>query len=310
MQTSAKMALTLACMACARLLKAVDITPSSQPLARAYQPSGEASSAGTSLDALQAIGALLLAGRPSAAFHSASPPRSLALQRQAGLRHRSVEMRTSAKMLPQFSIKKEFKRLNRNWFIAADPGLENGDATEGTGALKWGVWRRDPGLMGVDLSAFEDLEAADGRADAGWDFDPEEWWLEEYGRIMPKPIIPIPNGKYLLPWLNGGNAGRAVVLTIKGDTWSLDKRSNARLKDVTHLPCRSARYTRVAEDASPTQAKLSDFPVLPGRKMPPIEGYEQADYAVLFVEGLGKDYKSGAKKPYRAKPKEKAPVPS
>lgn len=315
MQKTATIALNLACVAWLRSLQVTGSAPSLQPLAWAYEARAEANAAGIS-HPLRAIGTLLLAGRPSAAFYSAASPWWPALRKQAGLRHASTEMRTGIKMVPRFSIKANFEKLRKTElkFIAADPGLMNGDASEGGGATKWGIWESDPGQSALELSRLADLEAHEGSPPVDWKFDPEDWWLEEYGRLMPSPTIPIPNGKYLLPWLNGKNSGRPVILTIEGDRWFLDKRSGASLKHVTHLPCRSARYSRVAKDASPSAARSDDFPVRPGCKMPSIDGYEQVDYAVLFVEGLGRNNSSPSvprrATRTRAKGKEKALVPN
>lgn len=101
---------------------------------------------------------------------------------------------------------------------------------------------------------------------------------------MEKPDFPIPTGKYKLTWLNGAKAGQSAVLTIDGDNWNLD--ADATLYDVTHLPCRSARYTPNESNASPANARKSDFPVTPGAAMPDVKGTNKQDYAVLFVEGL------------------------
>ncbi|MBH0201073.1 MAG: hypothetical protein HP496_01920, partial [Nitrospira sp.] len=69
--------------------------------------------------------------------------------------------------------------------------------------------------------------------------------------------------------------------------WELDQ--GATLYDVTHLACRSARYTpaTVGGSCSPAYAKQSAFPVAPGGAMPPIEGCTKQDYAVLIVIGMG-----------------------
>ena len=56
----------------------------------------------------------------------------------------------------------------------------------------------------------------------------------------------------------------------------------AKLYDVTHLPCRAARYT----GGSPASARQSDFPVTPGAAMPPVSGTKKQDYAVLFIVGV------------------------
>lgn len=51
-----------------------------------------------------------------------------------------------------------------------------------------------------------------------------------------------------------------VVLTIEGDLWSLS--NGARLHDVTHLPCRAAKYTQGSQGGKclPDNAKQSEFP--------------------------------------------------
>jgi hypothetical protein len=54
------------------------------------------------------------------------------------------------------------------------------------------------------------------------------------------------------------------------------------LYDVTHLPCRAARYY----GSAPRAANPRDFPVTPGAKMPAVPGVtSQQDYAVLFLVG-------------------------
>eukprot|EP00933_Yihiella_yeosuensis_P071869 TRINITY_DN8009_c0_g6_i1.p1 TRINITY_DN8009_c0_g6~~TRINITY_DN8009_c0_g6_i1.p1 ORF type:complete len:207 (-),score=45.18 TRINITY_DN8009_c0_g6_i1:60-680(-) len=178
-----------------------------------------------------------------------------------------------------------FRRVQTQ-FIAADPGMTNGSARSGTGASQWGIWRVDPGPRGVRLHQYQQLEAAGGTAPAGWKFDRQDWWLEEHGLIMEKPEFPMPSGRYMLAWLNGAKAGQNAVLTVDGDNWELD--SDATLYDVTHLPCRSARYTPTSASSSPANARAADFPVRPGSEMPKVEGCNKSDYAVLFVEGLEK----------------------
>jgi hypothetical protein len=65
--------------------------------------------------------------------------------------------------------------------------------------------------------------------------------------------------------------------------WELDQ--GATLYDVTHLGCRSARYTPAASNnsCSPSRAPKSAFRVAPGAAMPPVEGCNKQDYSVLFV---------------------------
>ena len=170
-------------------------------------------------------------------------------------------------------------------FIAA---LGNPDATSGSGAQTWGLWRQDPGPRGVRLDSYEQLKATGGVAPAQWKFDSTDWWLEENGLIMEKPDFPFPPGKYIVT----GNRQVISVLTVHptnkdGDRrWELD--DGATLHDVTHLGCRSARYTPVASDksCSPAMAPKSAFRVAPGAAMPPVAGCNKQDYSVLFVIGV------------------------
>jgi hypothetical protein len=175
-----------------------------------------------------------------------------------------------------------FRRISPIQFIAA---LGNPNASSGELAQQWGIWTADPGPRGVFLRDYERYLSNNGkRAPAGWTFDPKDWWLEEHGLIMEAPTFPVPPGRYLV------TGGRTVTtgLTIEANGgWKLD--DNAKLFDVTHLPCRSARY-RPADDVQgraggPWTAKQSDFPVLPGAEMPTVDGCTKQDYAVLFVVG-------------------------
>ena len=59
--------------------------------------------------------------------------------------------------------------------------------------------------------------------------------MEENGLLMESPDFPLPEGQYLV---TGGRETQAV-LKVSGDSWSLSH--EAKLSDVTHLPCRSAR---------------------------------------------------------------------
>jgi hypothetical protein len=170
-------------------------------------------------------------------------------------------------------------------YIAAlgDPG-----ASSGTGAESWGLWRLDPGPRGVELTSYGTLKADGGVAPAQWTFDGSDWWLEEHGLIMEQPAFPIPPGKYVVT----GGREMTAILTVhaKGDDgaqhWELD--SGATLHDVTHLRCRSARYTPAAggDSCSPANAHRSSFPVAPGEAMPPVEGCNKQDYQVLIVIGM------------------------
>ena len=179
----------------------------------------------------------------------------------------------------------KFRRIEPQYIAAlGEPG-----ATSGSGAQAWGLWSQDPGPRGCKLDRYDQLKAAGGVAPSQWKFDAADWWLEEHGLIMEQPTFPLPPGKYVVT----GNRDVTAVLTIhpadrNGDRrWELDK--DATLYDVTHLACRSARYTPAAVDSScsPANAQKTAFPVAPGGAMPPVEGCKKQDYAVLIVIGVG-----------------------
>ncbi len=71
--------------------------------------------------------------------------------------------------------------------------------------------------------------------------------------------------------------------------WELE--DGANLYDVTHLACRSARYTPETSDnsCSPARAPKTAFRVTPGALMPPVEGCNKQDDSVLFVIGVAVD---------------------
>jgi hypothetical protein len=173
-------------------------------------------------------------------------------------------------------------------YIAA---LGDPKSTSGSGAEAWGLWTVDPGPRGVRLSNYGKLMAAGGLAPAKWTFNASDWWLEENGSIMEQPSFPIPAGKYVVT----GDREVTAVLTIhprdpSGVTrWELDK--GATLYDVTHLKCRSARYTPAAggNSCSPAKASQNAFPVTPGAAMPPVESCNKQDYEVLIVIGMVND---------------------
>jgi hypothetical protein len=178
----------------------------------------------------------------------------------------------------------KFQRISTQYIAA----LGDPDATSGSGAESWGLWPLDPGPRGVRLSSLEQLEEAGGVAPARWKFDHTDWWLEEHGLIMEQPTFPIPSGKYLVT----GDREVTTVLTIHpadkdgNSRWELN--AHATLYDVTHLACRSARYTPTTGDGScsPANAQKTAFPVTPGGVMPAVEGCKKQDYAVLIVIAL------------------------
>ncbi len=175
----------------------------------------------------------------------------------------------------------KFQSISTQFIAALGPT----DANSGNGAELWGLWPLDPGPRGVSLKHFEELEAANGVAPARWQFDRTDWWLEEHGLIMEQPEFPVSPGKYKVT----GNRDVTTVLTIhpaeKDGNMRWELADNATLHDVTHLACRSARYTPATGDASCSPAKVQKaaFPVAPGGVMPPVAGCKKQDYAVLFV---------------------------
>ena len=177
-----------------------------------------------------------------------------------------------------------FKRIPTQYIAA----LGDPYANSGSNAQSWGLWRQDPGPRGVSLDHYERLKAAGGVAPAQWKFESTDWWLEEHGLIMEQPEFPLPPGKYLVT----GAREVTTALTVhprEGNgvqRWELD--DGATIYDVTHLRCRSARYTPATRDrsCSPAKAQMSAFPVAPGRPMPPVESCNKQDYAVLIVIGV------------------------
>lgn len=182
---------------------------------------------------------------------------------------------------------RQYQRYPSIRFIAA---LGDPTSSSGTGAETWGMWRDDPGPRGVYLKEYDRrLGNNDNVAPAGWKFDPSDWWVEEHGLIMSTPE-PLPrkslnrDTKEILTeksYVVTGDREVTTVLTVRENgTWELEK---GTLYDVTHLPCRSAAYR--GNTCAPKNANLRDFPVTPGAEMPPIEGCDKQDYAVLFVLG-------------------------
>ena len=209
-----------------------------------------------------------------------SPPcEALALRTPSGARTRvAPRMQFDLMGLLAKMTGSQFKPC-QTMFIAA---LGDPQASSGSGAGDWGIWRIDPGPPGVYLKDYaRDLQPS-SVAPAGWTFDEEDWWVEEYGRIMEKPDFPLPAGQYVVT----GDREVTTVLTIEENgAWNLAK---GTLYDVTHLPCRAARY----KGGSPANARLEDFPVTPGAVMPEIGGCRsKQDYAVLFVRGVPLDFK-------------------
>ena len=177
----------------------------------------------------------------------------------------------------------KFKRIEPQYIAAlGDPA-----ATSGNGAQSWGRWSEDPGPRGCSLDRYPQLKAT-GVAPSQWKFDASDWWLEEHGLIMEKPTFPLPTGKYLVT----GDRTVTTVLTIQpkdkdgNQRWELA--DGATLYDVTHLACRSARYTPATANnsCSPADARTTGYPIRPGATMPDVKGCRKQDYTVLIVVGL------------------------
>lgn len=178
----------------------------------------------------------------------------------------------------------KFRRIEPQYIAAlGDPA-----AKSGTGAEAWGLWSQDPGPRGCKLDRYPQLKAS-GVAPSQWKFDTKDWWLEEHGLIMEKPTFPLPPGKYLVT----GDRDVTTVLTIhpkdKSGTERWELANGATLYDVTHLGCRSARYTPANETkipCTPENVRTTGFPITPGATMPAVNGCRKQEYTVLIVVGL------------------------
>ena len=138
---------------------------------------------------------------------------------------------------------------------------------------------------------YEELKARDYVHLAGWRFDVDDWWLDENGILMKHPDFPMPPGIYLVS--NGED--KAGLLTVEepdergGQAWSLSRETT--IADVTHGPCRSARYTPLGEfgSCSPADVDQSIFPLQLGDQPPEVPGCHRTQYAVLIVIGVAEE---------------------
>ena len=88
-----------------------------------------------------------------------------------------------------------------------------------------------------------------------------------------------------MPLCHEMQSGGVPSFCAQVQKWSLG--DNAKLYDVTHLPCRSARYTPESPGGCiPSNELEVQFPVSPGDTMPPQPGCKKVDYAVLFILGV------------------------
>ena len=161
-------------------------------------------------------------------------------------------------------------------------------ATSGTGAEMWGLWSEDPGPIGVWLPFYQRLREAGSIGPTGWRFDIDDWWLDENGLIMKTPEFPMPAGQY---FVTNGEENISLLTVDEPDetgaqTWSLD--NDKTVADVTHGPCRSARYTPIGETTtcSPEDADVEVFPLPLGDSPPMVEGCNRKEYAVFIVFGV------------------------
>lgn len=158
-------------------------------------------------------------------------------------------------------------------------------ATSGTGAETWGHWPEDPGPIGVFLKFYNRLRKAGGIGPSGWAFDLDDWWLDENGLIMKAPDFPMPAGEY---WVTNGE-DQVSLLTVDApdaqgkQSWALS--DGKSIANVTHGPCRSARYTPrdTSGSCSPENAPQARFPLAPGERPPSVLHCDKQEYAVLIV---------------------------
>lgn len=177
-----------------------------------------------------------------------------------------------------------FRHIPMEYIVA----LGDPSARSGTNVQLWGLWQQDPGPRGCLLKEYDKLKASGGIAPAQWKYDDKDWWLEEHGLIMEKPLFPLPAGKYVV---TGGREVTAVLTVHPVDKdgeghWELDR--GVKLYDVTHLACHAARYTPEKRDdpCLPTMVQRTSFPVDPAVPMPSVKGCNKTEYAVLFVTGV------------------------
>ena len=178
----------------------------------------------------------------------------------------------------------KIRRIQTQYIAALAPVA----ATSGTNAETWGIWKVDPGPIGVWLRFYQILQKAGNIAPAGWRFDIDDWWLDENGLIMKAPEFPITAKQY---YVTNGEENISLLTVEEPDlegkqAWSLS--DGKTIVDVTHGPCRSARYTPEGETGtcSPEYADRSAFPLKPGEVPPLVSGCIRKNYAVLIVFGV------------------------
>ena len=174
-----------------------------------------------------------------------------------------------------------FRRIPYQYIAVLAPE----QASSGSGAEAWGFWREDPGPIGVFLKYYNKLRKAGGFGPTGWQFDINDWWLDENGLLMKAPVFPMPAGEY---YVTNGEEHISLLTVDKPDSegkqsWTLS--DGKTIANVTHGPCRSARYTPrdAANQCSPENAPQSVFPLAPGERPPSVNHCDKKEYAVLIV---------------------------
>jgi hypothetical protein len=169
-------------------------------------------------------------------------------------------------------------------YIAA---LADPSASEGTGAENWGLWRTDPGPIGVRLPYFDAMMEAGGYGPTGWQLDLNDWWLDENGILMKAPDFPMPPSQF---YVTNGEGSYSLLTVEQPDeagrqAWRL---SRLTIADVTHGPCRAGRYRPTAGQGSCTPASVSDdqFPLPLGAEPPTVENCDMVEYEVLIIFGV------------------------
>ena len=105
---------------------------------------------------------------------------------------------------------------------------------------------------------------------------------------MKAPEFPMPAGEF---YVTNGEENISLLTVEKPDeegkqAWSLS--DGKTIAEVTHGPCRSARYTpkESSGTCSPKNANRMVFPLKPGEAPPYVQGCNRKNYAVLIVFAL------------------------
>ena len=136
----------------------------------------------------------------------------------------------------------KIRRIQTQYIAALAPQ----GATSGTDAETWGLWKVDPGPIGVWLRFYQALQKAGNIAPSGWRFDIDDWWLDENGLIMKAPEFPIPAGQYYVT-----NGEENIFLLTVGE-------ADADGKHAWSLPYEEVRVDYAKRDKTKRQEHVSD----------------------------------------------------